>query len=452
MTDSIDRPVTTNTAATRTTPFGRTDRPATVIRLAVISAVLAVAAIVTWRWTRATEPSLPMAAHRAASTDSADRSVSLDARASHRIGVTYAAVERGTLSPEIRTVAQVTYDETRVRSISPKIDGWVEELFVNFTGQSVTIGQPLLTIYSPMLVTAQEELLLARRLGGAVADAESEARQGVGELRDAARRRLRYWDISDGQIERLESSGEVSKTMTLRSTASGVIVQKSVVGGQRIMAGESLYQVADLSVVWLEGEVFERDLSAVQLGQAVAAEFDAFPGAPRTGRITYVYPTLNPDTRTARIRVALTNRDMQLKPGMYGTIRITGRTSRSTLLVPRSAVLVTGERRLVFVRRSDGKLEPRSVTTGMSTDVRTQVLSGLAIGDTIVRSATFLVDAESNLGSALGGMGGMPGMDMAPPVAAPRTTSQPREVPPRATVPPRSTGKTPGTVHDGRED
>jgi Cu(I)/Ag(I) efflux system membrane fusion protein len=175
--------------------------------------------------------------------------------------------------------------------------------------------------------------------------------------------------------------------------------------------------VADLSVVWVEGEVFERDLPAIHVGQTVRAEFQALPGEIRMGRITYVYPTINPETRTARIRVELGNRNLTLKPGMYATILVRTATAPA-LTIPRSAVLTTGERNLVFVRRADGMLEPRDVTVGVASDDRIQVLTGLRQGETVVKSATFLVDAESNLGSALGGMGNMPGMDMTAPRSA----------------------------------
>src|SRR5215212_2814628 len=352
-------------------------------------------------------------AHTTASSPTA-QSVMISAEAAQRIGVTYAPVTLAPMSDEIRTVAQVTYDETRMKSISPKIDGWVEQLYVNFTGQPVSAGQPLLTIYSPMLVSAQEELLLASKLTTSLSGASSDTRAGANDLESAARRRLQYWDISPAEIARIEQTGRVRKTLTLRSPVSGVVIEKNVLGGQKIMSGEALYKVVDLSTVWVEGEVFERDLHAIRIGTIVNAEFDALPGDHRDGRISYVYPTLNPETRTARIRVALPNPGMRLKPGMYATIRIRG-TSINAVSVPRSAVLSTGERNLVIVGRREGMLEPRNVTIGESTEERTRVLSGVTVGETVVASATFLVDAESNLGSSLGGMGDMPGMDIAKP-------------------------------------
>jgi Cu(I)/Ag(I) efflux system membrane fusion protein len=353
-------------------------------------------------------------AHGAAPASQSSDPVMISAADAQRIGVTFAPVTLAPLSREIRTVAQVTYDETRVKSISPKIDGWVEQLFVNYTGQPVSAGQALLTVYSPMLVSAQEELLLASKLTQSLSGATVDARTGVTDLEAAARRRLLYWEIPASDVDRIQRTGQVRRTLTLRSPVSGVVIEKNVLGGQRIMAGDALYKVADLSTVWVEGEVFERDLPAVRLGATVTAELDAIPGGNRTGRITYIYPTLNSETRTARIRVALANPGMRLKPGMYATIRIEG-VSTSVVSVPRSAVLSTGERTLVFVRRKDGMLEPRSITIGESTSDRTRILSGVNVGETVVASATFLVDAESNLGSSLGGMGDMPGMDMTKP-------------------------------------
>ncbi len=340
--------------------------------------------------------------------------VMISAEAAQRIGVTFATVTLGAITREIRTVAQVTFDETQVKVISPKVDGWVEHLYVNFTGQPVSVGQSLLSVYSPMLVSAQEELLLASKLSLSLSNASGEARSGSNDLAAAARRRLLYWDISPADIERIERTGQVRKNLTLRSPVNGVVIEKAVFSGQKIMAGDALYKVADLSDVWLEGEVFERDLPAVRVGTNVKAEFDALPGEMRTGRVSYLYPTLNPETRTARVRVALRNPGMRLKPGMYGTIRIDA-AAESGVSVPRSAVLSTGERTMVFVRRPDGMLQPRDVKVGESTEDRTRIISGVNVGETVVASATFLVDAESNLRSSLGGMGDMPGMDIAKP-------------------------------------
>ena len=404
-------------------PFGgRSSRRGTWMRVAAIAAVAGIAATGAWLATReSSEEPAPDTAHasHAAMTPApaAGQGVTLSAEQARRIGVTYTTAVSGPLATEVRTVAQVTYDETRVQAIAPKIDGWVERLYVNATGQPVRRGEPLFAIYSPMLVAAQQELLVASRLRGELSGAASDAQGNATELRQAARRRLLYWDVSPADVDRIEQTGEVQRTIVLRSPASGVVVEKAVMSGQRIMAGEALYRVADLSVVWIEGEVFERDLASIRQGQAVSVEFDALPGEVRTGRIAYIYPMLNPETRTVRVRVELPNPGLVLKPGMYATIRIRGVGNQTTVLVPRTAVLRTGERDLAFVRLPGGMLEPREVTVGSANAEQVQVLRGIRAGESVVTSATFLVDAESNLGTVMGGMGDMPGMDMTAPAA-----------------------------------
>lgn len=357
------------------------------------------------------------------STGSAEP-VMLSADESRRIGVTYAVAEFGPLEKEIRTVGQIAVDETMLHTITQKIDGYVEELFVNATGQQVTSGDPLLSIYSPMLVQAQEELLVALRLerdlsrAGTTADRIPVER--ASQIVEAARRRLELWDIPLADIASIEASDKARRTMTLRAPASGYVLQKNVVAGQRIMSGDVLYQLADLHRVWVEGEVFEQDLSSVRVGQMVHADFEALPGVHRMARISWIYPTIDTDTRTARVRVVLPNDDLLLKPGMYATLRIVGNETGMVLTVPRDAVLSTGARNVVFVKEVGGMLSPREVAVGPANDTRITILRGLAAGDTVVASATFLVDAESNLGKSMGGMGEMPGMDMtAPPAPLP---------------------------------
>lgn len=366
--------------------------------------------------TRAAPPPDTQAAHNqgaAALTDSA-QSIMLSAEEASRIGITTADAALGPMEREVRTVAQVSYDETRVATVALKVDGWVERLYVNITGQPVRKGQPLLDLYSPMLVSAQEELLIAHRLAAEVVSGTPSAQAGAEDLLQSARRRLTYWDVSPDVIAGIEQSRQVRKAVPFASPVSGIVVDKPVLVGQRVMAGEPLYTIADLSVIWLEGEVFEPDLLAARPGLEVTAEFPALPGTQRKGRITYVYPTLDPETRTGRIRVELSNADLALKPGMYATIRFRGQ-ARQVLSVPRSAVLATGERNFVFVADPDGMFTPRNVTLGAATDDRIEILGGLAAGERVVASGTFLLDAESNLGAAMGGMGDMPGMDMKAP-------------------------------------
>lgn len=339
--------------------------------------------------------------------------VSLDAEAARRTGITFAEVTSGPFAVSVRSLGQVVWDETRTTAIAPKMDGWVERLYVDFTGQDVRQGQPLFDIYSPMLVTAQEELLLAARLARDVANGTEEARRNADEMLASARRRLQYWDIRSEDIERVERTGQPSRTLTLHAGSRGVVVEKLVVAGQRIMAGETLYRLADLSRVWVDGQLFEQDLARVRTGQRVSVEIQAYPGERWNGSITYVYPLVDPATRTARVRIALANPNQRLKPGMFATVHLASPVGDRVLTVPRSAVLVTGERSMVFLRTAAGTLEPRQVVTGVANDDRVEIRSGLVAGDAVVASATFLVDAESNLRSALGSMAGMPGMDTA---------------------------------------
>jgi membrane fusion protein, copper/silver efflux system len=382
---------------------------------ASVLAIMAAAGVSFWA-TRDSGPaeSATSHAHGARATKSEAKPVTLGAGEQGRIGITFGAVVRAPLDRSVRTVAQVTYDETRVKTIAPLIDGWVDQLFVNFTGQAVRTGQPLFSIYSPMVVSAQQELLLARRLVRDLSRGTTEAARSASDLLESSRRRLQYWGVPEDEIRQVEESGRIHRTVTLRSPYRGVVVEKSVLGGQRVMAGDVAYKIADLSRVWLEGEVFEQDLHAVRLGLPVTAEFTALPGVVRKGRVAYVYPTINPETRTARIRVELPNPDAALKPGMYATIRFSAATD-TVLSVPRSAVLATGERNFVFVRSAEGQFVPHPVTLGAATDTRVEIHQGLKEGDTIVTSGTFLVDAESNLGSLMGGMGNMPGMDVTAP-------------------------------------
>ena len=408
----------------------------TLARGLIYFAVLALTVGGVWYATRGrSAPESTAAGHNhgaAAGGAGTAQAVMLSAADQRRIGVTFAMAELGPLAKEVRTVGQVTFDETRLQTISPKIDGWVDRLFINATGQPIAAGEPLLTIYSPMPVSAQEELLLAKRLARDVSAASTDAQRNANDLLSSARRRLAYWDIPASEIATIERTEQVQKTLTLRSTASGYVLQKNVVAGQKIMAGDALYRVADLSTVWVEGEVFEQDIANVRTGQVVHADFDALPGRHLRGQISYIYPTLDPQTRTVRVRVVLANPGLQLKPGMYATIVIAGIARQKVLTVPRSAVLSTGERSIVFVRDTSGHLTPREVALGASNDLRIEILRGLTAGETVVSSATFLVDAESNLGTALGGMGNMPGMEVTTP-PKPLDAAPPAGKPPVAT-------------------
>jgi len=339
--------------------------------------------------------------------------VVLDADAAQRIGVTFATVELRELPVVVRTVGNVVYDETRLSAVSPKIEGWVEELLVDFTGAPVRAGQPLMRVYSPALVTAQEELVLAARL---VRDATVDrARQNAEEMLASARRRLDYWDVPADEIRRIEESGVPTKTIALLSPASGIVVEKNVVEGARIMPGMTVFRIADLSRVWVEAEVFEKDLTLVSLGQRATVTFHAYLGESFQGRVTYVHPTVSTQSRTARVRLELANPDLALMPGMYAQIEFRALPAPPTLVVPRSSVIITGERALVFVQAADGALLPREVVPGRTAGRFMEVLGGLTMGERIVSSAAFLVDAESNLGTMTGEDANMEGMDHSAP-------------------------------------
>jgi len=357
--------------------------------------------------------------HSAMSAGAAEaQPVTLSPESADRIGVTYATVTTGRLDRKVRTVGFVAYDETRLTTVNPKIEGWVERLYVDFTGAPVTAGQPLLEVYSPALVTAQEELILARNLLAETrAEGGSRSVENAVELLAAARRRLAYWDIAEGEIQAIEAGGEVSKTLTLRAPAGGIVVMKNVVEGTRITPGMNLYELADLSRVWIDAEIFEKDLSLVRVGQHAMVTFDAYPGETFHGSVTYVYPTVTSTTRTGKVRLELPNPDLKLKPGMYAEVELHSPAVGETLLLPRSALLQTGERSVVFHRMPNGQLHPKEVVAGLSSEDRVQILSGLKDGDVVVASATFLIDAESNLGAAMAGMAGMDhsGMDMGDP-------------------------------------
>jgi RND family efflux transporter MFP subunit len=331
----------------------------------------------------------------------------MTAQQQQALGVLYAAVSRSALSRTIRTVGNIEAAEPNEVAVTLKIDGFVEELMVASTGEAVSKGQPLLRLYSPKLVAAQEELLTALGLAARIDSSATEAWQNAAEMLAAARRRLAYWDITPEQIERVEQTGEVTKTLTLVSPVTGIVLEKNVVEGQRVMIGMQLYRLADLREVWIEGEVFEQDLQYVREGSRAHIEVAAYPGKHVMGRVSFVYPTVDPATRTNRVRVIVSNRDLRLKPGMFATMHFDAVIGGEELVVPTEAILATGERNLVFVREVDGMLYSREVVLGSRAGDFVQVLSGISEGEIIVASANFMVDAESRLASAGASMAGM---------------------------------------------
>ncbi len=324
--------------------------------------------------------------------------ITIDPVTEQNMGVRYSTVSRRDMSRTIRTVGVVGYEEPRQYTINSKIEGWVEQLHLNETGVHVKKGQPLLEIYSPELVTAQEEFLLALRNKAALARSEvPEIAAGAGRLVEAARKRLRYWDISEGQIRKLEKSGTVQKSLTLYSPYEGVLTEKKVNEGMYVKAGMELFQIADISKVWVYADIYEYELPWLKVGQAATVQLP-YQKKPVQGTISTFYPYVEAKTRTVKARIDLDNPEFELKPDMYVNVLIETQVVKNVLAIPVEAVLNSGEHQRVFVARGEGKFEPRQVKLGLqSEDGYVQVLQGLADNERIVVSAQFMLDSESSL-------------------------------------------------------
>jgi Cu(I)/Ag(I) efflux system membrane fusion protein/cobalt-zinc-cadmium efflux system membrane fusion protein len=339
--------------------------------------------------------------------------ITIDPVTAQNMGVRTELVSRRKLVKIIRTVGRMTYEEGRQFSINSKIEGWIEKLFVNQEGQMVKKGQPLMEIYSPELVAAQQEYLLAlensRKLAGSPV---SGIAGSADRLLAAARTRLKYWDISPGQIRAIEKSGQTTKTLTLFSPHSGVVTMKKALEGMRVMAGEELLQISDISNIWINADIFEYELPWVKVGQTARVELPFAADKIFEGRITYIYPYLNNESRTARARIELVNPGLELKPDMYANVSIDTEAIDEALAIPTNAILRSGKGQTVFVARGEGKFEPRPVKSGVTDDNGyIQILSGLSEGDSVVVSAQFMLDSESTLREAVQKM-------MAPPAEA----------------------------------
>jgi membrane fusion protein, copper/silver efflux system len=341
--------------------------------------------------------------------------VRLTADEIRQFGVTFDTVRVRPLTMEVRTTGTVLSDETKLAQVALKIGGYVERLYVDQTGQRVQRGQPLVTVYSPDVVAAQEELLVAARLDSTAGSASS--------LVQAGKRRLQAWGVSDDQIEHVLQTGRVEHAVTLTAPVNGVVIEKKVVQGQAIQPGDMLLSVADLSDVWVNADIREMDASDVHVGSRATIEFPSYPDRTFGGRVNFVYPTVQGDARAVTARLVVANPGGLLKPGMYATVRLTT-PSRRALSVPSSALLHTGDRTIAFVAMDDGSFMPHDVTTGRAAGELTEVLSGLELGQRVVTSAQYLLDSESNLAEVMKsmiGQGGrmdtmrdMPGMQMAP--------------------------------------
>jgi membrane fusion protein, copper/silver efflux system len=317
------------------------------------------------------------------------------------IGVRTAAVASRSLDKSIRTVGKVEPDETRLAFVNTKVGGWVKKLFVSFTGEQVSKGQPLFSIYSPDLVTAQEEYLLALRSvrssqSGTTGFAEIDASRK--ELLESARRRLLLWDITPQQVEELENTGKPLTDMTIEAPLGGIVLEKMVLEGAYITPGMNLYRIADLSHLWILADVYEYEVPLVKNGQQARITLPYSAGSTLHGKVSYVYPVLDPATRTLKVRIAVKNEGMLLKPEMFANVEILV-SSGTRLTIPTEAVLNSGVRQIVYVEKRPGTYEMRDVTLGLRGENYVEVLGGLTKGEKVVTSGNFLIDSESQLRS-----------------------------------------------------
>jgi Cu(I)/Ag(I) efflux system membrane fusion protein len=323
------------------------------------------------------------------------------------IGVRFAQAERRPLERTIRTVGRVEVDERRVAHVHIKLEGWIDKLSVNYTGERIQRGQILFTLYSPELVATEQEYLLAvkgkRILGESVFP---EAAEGAQSLLEVTRQRLRLWDITENHIQDLERTGKVLKTLPIHSPITGTVINKMALAGMRVSPGDELYTIADLSHIWIVADVYEYELPLIKTGQPATVTLSYDPQTNLHGRVAFIYPTLDPQTRTAKVRFELANPDERLKPEMYANVEL--RIPLGTrLVIPTEAMLESGERQIIFIHHGGGALEWRTVKLGARAGDWVEVAEGVAEGEHVVTSANFLIDSESRLKAAVGGMQGM---------------------------------------------
>jgi len=316
--------------------------------------------------------------------------VPIDRGEAARLGISFARAAERPVRTAVRAVGIVKYAQPRLVYVNARVNGWVEKLYADYVGKPVAVGEPLLALYSPDLVSAQEEYLLARRLSDDT-------------LAASARRRLALWDIPDDQIDSLDSRGTVQRRLLLRAPRSGEIVEKDVIEGQAVQAGMNLFQIADRGVLWVDLAIFEQDASAVRVGTPATMTVDALPGRTFRGRVTFIYPQLDEKTRTLTARLEVKNPRGELRPGMYAAAEVSP-AGRQAVSVPLTAVLPTGTKDIVFVNRGDGRFLPRDVRVGQRGDSFVEIVQGLKPGEEVVASATFLLDSESNLAAAIQGI------------------------------------------------
>lgn len=313
------------------------------------------------------------------------------------IGVKTDVVKVIPLKKTIRTVGRIEYDERKIFTVNTKIEGWIEQLHIDYTGRYVKKGEPLAEIYSPELIATQQELITAIEWAkDAKAKAGNMLLRDAETLIDAGRQRLRLWDISDEQIRRIEETGKPIRTLTIYSPVSGYVVEKMVIQGMKVMPGEKLFNVADLSTIWIMADIYEYDMPFITVRQMAKIALSYFPGREFMSRIDYIYPALSGETRTAKVRFELPNPGGQLKPQMFTNVEIKIDMGRR-LAIPEDAIIDTGTRQVVYVDKGDGYFEPREVMLGVRAEGLREVIMGLKAGERVASSATFLIDSEAQM-------------------------------------------------------
>ncbi len=332
--------------------------------------------------------------------------VRIDPATVQNIGVKTAVIERKSLSRDIRTIGWVAYDEKKVRRISPKIGGWVEQQYVNFPGQVVEKGERLLEIYSPELVATQEEYLVAVQYYDRLKDSTVwNVAAGAESLLRSSEARLRYWDITEAQIKALRERGEITRTMVLHAPFKGIVTERNIPEGGYVQPGQNLYNIADISSVWVYADIYEYEAPWLELGQEAEMTLAYEPGKTYRGKVTYIYPYLKNMTRTLQVRMEFTNsKDFSLKPDMWANLTLRSAVAREGLAVPIQAVIRTGKRDIALIALGEGRFAPRELLLGPQAGDEFEVLDGLREGERVVTSALFLINSESNLQAAVGKM------------------------------------------------
>jgi RND family efflux transporter MFP subunit len=331
-------------------------------------------------------------------------SVMISAAKQQLIGVRTVVAKRETLVRDVRTTAQIAADETKIAHVHVKINGFIEQVYVDYIGQLVKKGQPLFTIYSPDLVSTQEEYLIAKRGEKTLGTSQfAEVAQGSQSLLRSTRERLKLWDISDEQIKKLDETGEVSRTLTFYSPITGFVMDRKAFPQTSVTPDTELYSVSNFSTVWVNADIFEYEVPFVKVGQHAEMKLSYYPGKTWNGHVSFIYPTVDSTTRTVKVRMEFPNPDFTLKPQMFADVDLKV-SYGNQIVIPQEAVLDSGKEQRVFVAKGDGYFEPHEITIGAKLDGKVVVLSGLKAGETVVSSGNFLVDSESRLKSASGAM------------------------------------------------